>query len=232
MAETIHAVRTVLDCWQNGTRLDFHGDFFDLTLMPPTLSPGPNPYGVPPLLAGGVGPRMLRMVAAHADGLLVHPFNTDAYLREHLMTAVEAGLHEAGRSRDGFSVVLDVIVAAARTEEEHQRALAGARSMVAFYASTPAYRPVLAAEGYEDLQPELHALIKAGRWSDTAAAVDDTLLHRLVVAGTPAEAAKALAARTALVGADRLGFYLPYRADPGCVAEVLDALRAPANKEP
>ncbi|WTW93156.1 TIGR03617 family F420-dependent LLM class oxidoreductase [Streptomycetaceae bacterium NBC_01309] len=227
MAETLRAVRTVLDCWQTGERLDFHGDFFDLTLMPPTLSPGPNPYGTPPLLAGGVGPRMLRMVAATADGLLVHPFNTDAYLRGHLLPPVEAGLAEAGRTRDDFAVVLDVIVAAARTEEEHQRALAGARAMVAFYGSTPAYRPVLEAEGYGDLQPELHALVKAGRWADIPAAVDDTLLHRLVAVGTPAEAARILAARAELAGADRLGFYLPYRAESECVAEVLDALRKP-----
>ncbi|MCF2529104.1 TIGR03617 family F420-dependent LLM class oxidoreductase [Yinghuangia soli] len=228
MAETIEAVRTVLACWQTGERLDFHGDFFDLTLMPPTLSPGPNPHGVPPLLAGGVGPRMLRMVAGTADGLLVHPFNTSAYLRGPLSEAVEAGFAEAGRSRDGFAVVLDVIVAAARAEEEHEKALAGARGMVAFYGSTPAYRPVLEAEGYGDLQPELHALIKAGRWADIPAAVDDTLLNRIVAVGTPAEAARALAERAASVGADRLGFYLPYRADPECVAEVLDELRKPS----
>lgn len=224
MAETIRAVRAVLDCWQNGGPLDFRGEFFDLTLMPPTLSPGPNPHGTPPILAGAVGPRMLRTVAETADGLLVHPFNTAAYLDTALLPTVTAGLAAAGRARDDFAIVLDVIVAAARTEEEHAAAVAGARAMVAFYASTPAYRPVLDAEGYGDLQPELHALVKAGRWADIPAAVDDTLLHRLVAVGTPAEVADTLAARAAVVGADRLGFYLPYRADPGCVADVLDAL--------
>ncbi|MDI2126438.1 TIGR03617 family F420-dependent LLM class oxidoreductase [Yinghuangia seranimata] len=225
MAETLRAVRTVLDCWQTGERLAFHGEFFDLTLMPPTLSPGPNPYGVPPLLAGGVGPRMLRMVAGTADGLLVHPFNTEAYLAGPLHTAVTAGLAEAGRARADLSVVLDVIVAAGRTEEEQAKALAGARAMVAFYGSTPAYRPVLDAEGYGDLQPELHALTKAGRWSDLPAAIDDTLLARLVAIGTPKQAAATLHHRIKASGADRLGFYLPYQADDQTVSEVLDALR-------
>ncbi|HSA53688.1 MAG TPA: TIGR03617 family F420-dependent LLM class oxidoreductase [Yinghuangia sp.] len=224
MAETLRAVRAVLDCWQTGEPLDFHGDFFDLTLMPPALRPAPNPYGVPPLFAGGVGPGMLRMVAETADGLLVHPFNSPAYLRGTLLPSVAAGLAAADRARDGFAVVLDVIVAAARNEEEHVRALAGARAMVAFYGSTPAYRPVLDAEGYGDLQAELHGLVKAGRWADLPAAVDDTLLHRLVAVGTPDEVARVLTARADLVGADRLGFYLPYRADSGCVSEVLDRL--------
>ncbi|MGR7002247.1 LLM class flavin-dependent oxidoreductase [Yinghuangia aomiensis] len=138
-----------------------------------------------PLLAGGVGPRMLEAVARSADGLLVHPLNTDAYLTERLLPAVTAGLDRAARTRDEFALVLDVIVAAGRTEPELAAATQAARAMVAFYASTPAYRPVLEAEGYGDLQPEVHALIRAGRWSDIPAAVDDTLLHRVVAVGTP-----------------------------------------------
>lgn len=223
MAETIAAVRAVLTCWQTREPLDFHGDFFDLTLMPPTLSPPPNPYGIPPLLAGGVGPRMVEAVARSADGLLVHPLNTDAYLTERLLPAVTAGLDRAGRTRDEFALVLDVIVAAGRTEPELAAATQAARAMVAFYASTPAYRPVLEAEGYGDLQPEVHALIRAGRWSDIPAAVDDTLLHRVVAVGSPKEVAATLTHRARLARADRLGFYLPGATDPTCVTEVLDA---------
>lgn len=226
MAETIAAVRAVLTCWQTREPLDFHGDFFDLTLMPPTLSPPPNPYGIPPLLAGGVGPRMLEAVAASADGLLVHPLNSDAYLTGRLLPSVDAGLAKAGRGRADFAVVLDVIVAAGRTEEELARARSAARAMVAFYGSTPAYRPVLEAEGYADLQPELHALIRRGRWSDIPDAVDDTLLDRIVASGSPRDVAARLAARAGLAQADRLGFYLPHAADPTCVTEVLDSLRS------
>ncbi|MFI6584040.1 TIGR03617 family F420-dependent LLM class oxidoreductase [Embleya sp. NPDC050493] len=225
MAETLRAVRAVLTCWQRETPLDFHGEFFDLTLMPPTLRPGPNPYGLPPLLAGGVGRRMITMVAEHADGLLVHPLNTDLFVRGPVTDAVTDGLVLSERTRDRFSVMLDVIVAAGRTEEEMRAALKGARAMVAFYASTPAYRPVLDVEGYGPLQAELHALIRAGRWPDIPHAIDDTLLGRVVAIGEPKDVAAQLAARAHGV-ADRLGFYLPYRADPACVSEVLDELRA------
>ncbi|MGW9212253.1 TIGR03617 family F420-dependent LLM class oxidoreductase [Embleya sp. NPDC055664] len=225
MAETLRAVRAVLTCWQRETPLDFHGEFFDLTLMPPTLRPGPNPYGLPPLLAGGVGRRMITTVAEHADGLLVHPLNTDLFVRGPLTDAVNDGLVLSQRTRERFSVMLDVIVAAGRTEEEMRAAIKGARAMVAFYASTPAYRPVLDVEGYGALQVELHALIRAGRWSDIPYAVDDTLLSRVVAIGEPKDVAAELASRAYGV-ADRLGFYLPYRADPACVSEVLDELRA------
>ena len=225
MAETLRAVRAVLTCWQQGTPLDFHGEFFDLTLMPPTLRPQPNPYGMPPLLAGGVGRKMTTMVAEHADGLLVHPLNTDLFVRGPLSDAVDDGLVLSDRTREDFSVMLDVIVAAGRTEEELRDAVKGARAMVAFYASTPAYRPVLDVEGYGELQPEIHALIRAGRWSDIPNAIDDTLLRRVVAIGEPKDVAAELAARAHGV-ADRLGFYLPYRADPECVSEVLSELRA------
>ena len=31
--------------WNNGTKLDFRGDFYTHTLMTPFFNPGPNPYG-------------------------------------------------------------------------------------------------------------------------------------------------------------------------------------------
>ena len=47
------------------------------------------------------------------------------------------------------------------------------RSQLAFYGSTPAYKVVLDAEGYGDLQPELNQLTKQGKWRDLAGLVDD-----------------------------------------------------------
>ncbi|WP_229810780.1 LLM class flavin-dependent oxidoreductase, partial [Actinomadura citrea] len=46
------------------------------TLMPATFVPGPNPYGVPPVLLGALGPVMTRTAAEVADGLLVMPFHS------------------------------------------------------------------------------------------------------------------------------------------------------------
>ena len=224
MRELIEATRAVLTCWQEGGRLEVHGEFYELTLMPPTFNPGPLPFGPPPLWVGALGPKMTRMVAEVADGLLVHPFNSDRFVREHTLPGVTEGLAASGRDRSQFTLICETIVCAWRDEEERATAIAGAKGLVAFYGSTPAYRPVLEAEGAGDLQPELNRLTKEGRWAELGDVIDDDLLERIAVCGEPAEVARRIHERYGDV-ADRLAFYTPYAIDPTLTAEVLDRLR-------
>lgn len=157
------------------------------------------------------------------------PFNTKRHLVDRTLPAIDAGLAAAGRpSRgavdDGFEVVSEVIVACGRTEEELAAAHAGARMLLAFYGSTPSYRPVLDAEGWGELQPELNAMSKQGRWAEMAGAIDDTMLATIAVQGSPKECAAEILDRYGDV-ATRLAFYQPYAADPTTTGELLDALR-------
>ncbi|MEO5874780.1 MAG: TIGR03617 family F420-dependent LLM class oxidoreductase [Streptosporangiaceae bacterium] len=221
MREHVLAVKAVLNCWQTGEPLNFEGEFTSHTLMPPMFNPGPNPYGPPKVLMAGVGPLMTRTAAEVADGYLVHPFNSDAFVRGTTLPALAAGMGE----RTDLEVCLQFIVGAGRDEQEIEAARAGVRQMLAFYGSTLAYRPVLEAEGYADLQPELRDLVKQGRWAELPKLIDDELLNRIGVVGSPTEVAAAITARAGGI-ADRIGFYLPYQAAPDCVGEVLDGLRA------
>ena len=41
MREYILSLRAIWDCWQNGTKLDFHGDHYSFSLMTPFFNPGP-----------------------------------------------------------------------------------------------------------------------------------------------------------------------------------------------
>ena len=68
MTELIAALRAIFAAWNSGGRLDFRGDYYRHTLMTPTFSPGPNPYGPPPIYVGALGPRLTRASAEHADG--------------------------------------------------------------------------------------------------------------------------------------------------------------------
>ena len=43
MREFILAMRAIWDCWNNGSKLDFRGDYYSHTLMTPFFSPGPTP---------------------------------------------------------------------------------------------------------------------------------------------------------------------------------------------
>jgi len=205
MREFIQALRAIWRCWAGGEPLQFAGRFYTHTLMTPFFSPGPNPYGPPPVYLAAVGPRMTRVAAQEADGLFVHAFTTPRYLREVTIPAVLEGLAEAGRRRDEFTVCLPAFVVTGDDESETGAARQRTRAQIAFYGSTPAYRPVLALHGWEDLHTELNARSKQGEWEQMAAAIDDEVLHTFAVVGTPSQVAAALRERFAGL-VDRLSF--------------------------
>lgn len=224
MRETVQAVKAIFAAWQEGAPLDFRGEFTNHSLMNPAFNPGPNPFGLPPVLVGALGPKMTAMAAEVADGILVHPFSSERFVAERMMPAVTEGLARAGRSRREFTLVSNVLVAAGRDEEETVTAEAGVRALIAFYGSTPAYRPLLELEGYDDLHVELHRLAKEGRFAAMAALVDDDVLGCFAVRGEADQVGKAVLARCGGV-ADRINLYLPYAATPELLAEVLAGIR-------
>lgn len=194
MAEWVAAIRAVFDRWQHGAPLDFTGAFTQHTVMPPMLSPPPLDTGPPPVLVGALGPRMVEMTTAVADGIVLHPMTTAPFLRSMVERAIAGGLEAAGRSRHEFEVVGGALVG---IHEGHDADAVrdGLRMLVAFYASTPAYRPVLETIDAADVQPRLQRLTRAGAWDRLAEVVPDGLLDQLTVTGTPEEVAATLAAR-------------------------------------
>ncbi|WP_300644707.1 TIGR03617 family F420-dependent LLM class oxidoreductase [Nocardioides sp.] len=222
MREAVLATKAILTAWQDGTRLDFRGEFTKHTLMPPTFVPGPNPHGVPPVLMGALGPLMTRTAAQVADGLLVMPFHSHTHIRQNTLPAVEEGLRERETPSE-LAIYPQAILAMGRTPEEQERADLGVRGLLAFYGSTPAYRPVLDAEGWGDLQPELNALSKTGAIMEMIAKVDERMLETLAVRGTPEECAAELHRRFGDL-TDRVCTYFPGY-DPG-VEQVRDLVTA------
>ena len=189
MTELVAALRAIFEAWNTGARLNFRGEYYRHTLMTPTFSPGPNPYGSPPIYVGALGPKLTRATAEHADGLLVMPFGSKRFLHHNTLPAVREGLQASGRHIDDFAIIPEIIVSAGDTDADRESADAGTRRLLAFYGSTPAYRPVLAAHGWQDLQPELNAMSKQGRWQEMGALIDDEIMHTIAACGTPAEIA-------------------------------------------
>jgi probable F420-dependent oxidoreductase len=222
MCELVGALRAIFEVWQNGGRLDFRGEFYRHTLMTPTFNPGPNPYGPPPIYVGALGPRLTRAVAETADGLLVMPFSTTRFLAEATMPGVRDGLAAAGRT--DFAVVPEVIVSAG---EDHE----ATRRLLAFYGSTPAYRPVLDVHGWGDLQPDLNALSKQGRWVEMGGLITDEVLHTIAACGTPAQIAAHIRERVAAAGGltDRVCLYQPGPIPVEVLAAVVDELGRPVK---
>ncbi|MGB3303931.1 TIGR03617 family F420-dependent LLM class oxidoreductase [Gordonia sp. (in: high G+C Gram-positive bacteria)] len=227
MHDMISAIREIWQSWETGGRLDHRGEFYTHTLMPPLFRPNPDEvqdFGTPPIWLAGVGPRMTEVAGEVADGFLSHPLCPPEFLRETTVPSLMAGAAKAGRPVPAIHHSAMVIVG--HDDAELKVAREGVRKQIAFYGSTPAYRPVLDSVGYGDLGPRLHELSRTGGWSEMTKLVGDQLVDAIAVnaADPVAGAAELLRRYGPLV--DRLGFNTPYQADPALLVNLSRAVRA------
>jgi probable F420-dependent oxidoreductase len=225
MREMILAIRAIWECWNEGTKLGFQGDFYTHTLMTPFFNPGPNPHGNARIFLAGVGPRMTEVAGEVCDGFLCHGFTTERYLHEVTLPALERGRQKAGKTLDGFELSGPMFLVTGRDEDEVAAAAKGVRSQIAFYGSTPAYRGVLELHGWGDLQDELNRLSKQGEWVAMGDLITDDILETFAVVAEPEDIPKALLARFGDI-VDRISFYAPYDSDPDRWKQVLAGFKA------
>ena len=185
MRELIAALHAIWDCWYDGKPLDFHGRYYTHTLMTPYFVPDERQYGRPKVMLAAVGPLMTKVAAEVADGMLCHAFTTPRYLAEVTVPAIEQTLQANDRDRSKFEIVATLYTVAGDTDEEIEKGLAALRQQVSFYGSTPAYRGVLELHGWNDLQPELNRLSKAGRWDEMAELITPEMCETFALIGTP-----------------------------------------------
>jgi probable F420-dependent oxidoreductase len=228
MRELVLAIRAIWDAWLTGGRLDFRGEFYTHTLMTPFFSPNPadlGGFGVPRIFLAGVGELMTEVAGEVADGFLCHGFTTEKYLREVTIPALERGRGKAGKTMDGFEISGPSFVVTGADDTELAAAAKGTRQQIAFYGSTPAYRPVLELHGWGGLQDELNGLSKQGKWAEMGDLIDDEMLSTFAVVGPLDAVAPELRNRYGDV-ISRISFYAPYRGDPDRWRTVLDDLKA------
>jgi probable F420-dependent oxidoreductase len=190
MREFVEALQAIWTAWQDGSRLAFEGEFYTHRLMTPMFTPESMPHGFPKVFIAAVGEAMTEMCGEVADGLLTHAFTTRRYAEEVTTPALLAGLHRAGRDRNGFQVSCPMFVVTGEAAEEMAVAATATRKQIAFYGSTRAYRKVLDLHGRGDLHIELHRLSKQGRWDDMGDLVDDDVLGAFAVVARLDEVAR------------------------------------------
>jgi probable F420-dependent oxidoreductase len=227
MREFILAMRAIWACWNEDAKLDFQGEFYRHTLMTPFFNPGPNLYGNPKVFLAAVGELMTEVAGEVADGILLHGFTTERYVREVTMPALERGWEKAGKARADFEVTGPMFVVTGATEEDLVTARAGTKQQIAFYGSTPAYRGVLELHGWGDLQTELNRLSKQGEWVAMGDLIEDDVLDAFAITGEPEDIPKLMLARYGDV-LDRISFYAPYRSDPQRWGRILAGFHAEA----
>ena len=227
MREMVLAIRAIWDTWQNGTPLDFRGEFYTHTLMTPFFTPAASDlgnFGPPKIFLAGVGELMTEVAGEVCDGFICHGFTTEKYLREVTIPALERGRAKAGKTMEGFEIVGPSFVVTGNTAEELQQASVGTRQQIAFYGSTPAYRPVLDLHGWGDLQDRLNTLSKQGQWVEMGKLITDEVLETFAVVGEPEQIAPELTHRYGDV-IQRISFYAPYKSDPERWSKVLSSLQ-------
>jgi probable F420-dependent oxidoreductase len=223
MEEFVAALRAVWHTWRTGERLAFRGDFYRHTLMTDFFNPGPNPFGYPPILLAAVGERMTGVAGRVADGLLVHPLTSPAFLRERTLPV----LRECrGGTLDGFTLGLSAFAVLGADERQRAAAERAVRGQIAFYASTPAYRAVFDLHGWGDLAERLTGLARRQAWTEMAALIGDDVMDTFAVTGDVARGLRERFAGTV----DRISLYTPYPVDPALVAAVRAQLRDPPSE--
>ena len=185
MREYILAMRAIWATWHEGKPLEFTGKFYTHTLMTPMFTPTNCDYGAPKVFLAAVGPKMTEVAGEVADGMIVHAFTTEKYLRETTMPALEAGFAKAGKKREDFEVSYPVFVVTGNNEEQMAAARVETCKAISFYGSTPAYRPVLESIGAGELQDELNTMSKQGRWDEMGTLITDDVLKEFAVMGEP-----------------------------------------------
>jgi probable F420-dependent oxidoreductase len=197
MREMVQAIKTIQGAWHDGEKLRFEGEHYTHTLMTPMFAPTDTEAGKPPIYVAAVGPLMTQVAGEVADGMLVHSFSTDRFIREVTIPNVTQGARLSGRTLSNVKLNYGPFIITGESDEEMERSRESAAGQLAFYASTPAYRPVLDLHGWGDLQPELLKMTKEGRWNEMSGFVTDEMLDAFAVVGPPASIAGQIVTRYA-----------------------------------
>lgn len=184
LEDYVTAVRACFDAFRGDQKLDHHGDFYELSLLPAMWSPGPIGPPNPPIDIAAVNPWMLRLAGRAADGVHVHPLNTVTYLRETVASELAAGARAAGRSVSEIEVIVPAFMVVGDDDTERKQWRELARMQVAFYGSTPNYSFIFEQLGHAEITAELRAHQKAGDIAAMAAVINDDLLSEFTVEGS------------------------------------------------
>ncbi len=185
MRELVLAMRAIWANWYDGEPLQFVGKYYQHTLMTPAFTPENKDFGAPRVVLAAVGPHMTEVAGEVADGMIIHPFSTVPYIESVTLPAIERGLEKAGRKRENFEISYSNFVVTGRDEQEFAASKQAARERIAFYGSTPAYKGVLESIGVGELQGELNAMSKQGRWKEMGTLISDEILGAFAVVGEP-----------------------------------------------
>ena len=209
LREYILSLRAIWDTFQHNKPLRHKGEFYTFTLMTPFFTPGPISTPGIPIYIAGVNPYLCKLAGELCQGFHVHPFHTTRYIRELILPNIEQGAASAGRSRADVALVCAIFVVTGENAQEIENAKAPIKQQIAFYGSTPTYRPVLELHGWGAVADELNNLSRQGLWFDMATLISDEMLHEFAVVAPREQLARKVRERYEGL-LDRVSYYFPF----------------------
>lgn len=203
LREQLEVIRAFWDSWQNGTRLNYRGEYYKITLLSPFFNPGAIEHPDIPIYIAGVNTGLARLAGELCEGFHAHPFHSIPYMKEVVLPAIEDGAKKSGRKREDVSVAMTAFVATSPEEMNF------ARAQISFYASTPSYRPVMDLHGWTGVAERLSAHAAKGEWAEMPILITDEMLKEFCLVTEEDKLADELKKRYEGI-ADRLSVYTPF----------------------
>lgn len=180
MDEYLSLLRHLFHCFQTRERPKFKGEYFSCTLSSPVFTPDHHTYPSPKLGISAVGEQMTKLAGRCADAVFLHPFTHLKYVEEVSLPALAEGKAKRDEGLGPLQVVGSGFCLAVDSPG-YRKMKEKVLTRLAFYASTPNYKKVLASLGLEELHTELHQLSRQGEWKKMAEALPSELVAQCVV---------------------------------------------------
>ncbi len=195
LREYVQSLHAIWDSWQNGTRLAYHGEHYNFSLMTPFFSPGPSEQPRPPVFVSAVNAYNCRVAGEVCDGLSLHPLCSPEYLEQRILPNIADGAQRAGRDPKAVNLSGSGFIITGPNRSVIEERKHAARRQIAFYSSTRTYTPVLETHGFEDVSVRLHEMSLKGQWDDMTGLITDDILDKFAVAVEYADLAAAVKER-------------------------------------
>ena len=182
LREYVQSLHAIWDSWQDGTRLSYHGDHYNFSLMTPFFSPGPSNLPRPPVYVSAVNAYNCRVAGEVCDGISLHPLCSPEYLKQRVLPSIADGAGRAGRESGSVNLTGSSFIVTGPNKAAIEAKKQAVRRQIAFYSSTRTYSPVLQVHGYEDVCVRLHEMSLKGQWDDMTGLITDDIFDCFVVA--------------------------------------------------
>ncbi len=183
MREYVQSLHAIWGAWQTGERLEYHGEYYNFSLMTPFFSPGRSEQPEPPVFISAVNPYNCRVAGEVCDGVALHPLTTSKYLKEVINPNIADGAARSGRDPKSVNLSNSSFVITGPNQAAINAKKEAVKKQIAFYCSTRSYSKILDVQGFQDLGVWLHEMSLKQQWEQMAELITDEILDAFAVVG-------------------------------------------------